>query len=233
MAGLGLAVLLGSASVARAQEPVPAPAPPPIVSGPPRGPRVEIAGLGGIFGGADLGQTPATVLTNQVPTSGQTSLFTTRTDITPAAMVEGRLGMRLAQRLWVEAGASYAQPDFTVDISGDVEGASNVTASSRLTQIVADAGLQYRWSGRRASPFVMGGGGYVRQLDESRTTVESGSMYYGGGGVIVRLAPASRGVMGRLALRADVRAVWLRGGITLEDERGPALVAAAGISIGL
>jgi hypothetical protein len=232
LAVLGLVWAIAGASVARAQE-VDAPAPPPVVSDAPRVPRVEITAFGGIFGGAALGETAATVLTNQVPMSGQTPLFTTRTDITSAVMVEGRFGMRVTGPVWVEAGVSHAQPDFAVAISGDVEGASGVTASSRLTQIVADAGLQYRWSGRRVAPFVMGGGGYLRQLDESRTTVENGSMLYGGGGVVVRLAPASRGLLGRLALRADVRAVWMRGGITLEDERGPALVAAGGMSIGL
>ena len=147
------------------------------------------------FGGAELGQTPATVLTNQVPTSGQTSLFTTRTEITPAP--------------WSRDGSAYGWRDgcgwrqarpmrsptsrWTSRVTW--RGRPDVTASSRLTQIVADAGLQYRWSGRRVSPFVMGGGGYLRQLDESRTTVESGAMYYGGGGVVVRLAPASRGCL--------------------------------------
>lgn len=194
-------------------------------------PRVEVTGLVGVFGGASLGETDAVLLTNGVPAGGHSTLFTTRTDVTTAAMVEGRVGVRAFGNVWVEGGASYARPDLAVEIAGDVEGAPDVTATSRLTQIVADVGLQYRWRGRRLQPFAAAGGGYLRQLDEPRTTAETGSVLYAGGGAVVRLAPDGRGVMRRLALRGDVRLVWLRGGIDLDEGRTPALVAAGGLSI--
>ncbi len=195
--------------------------------------RFEVAMLGGVFGGADLGRASADLLTNQVASGAPTSLFTTRSEMTTAPAVEGRVGAGLTRALWVEAGLSYARPDFSVEISGDVEGAPDVTATSRLTQLVADVGVQYRWRGRRISPFVMAGGGYLRQLDEPRTTAETGAMYYGGGGILLHVAPASRGFLRRLAVRADVRAAWLRGGVRLVDERGPSIVASGGLSIGL
>lgn len=231
-AGLATIALLCSAPVAAQDQltPVEAIAVAPVA---PRESRWQLSVLGGIFSGGTLGSADANLLTNQAPRGGQTLLFTTRTEIASAPLVEGRVGLRLTRAFWIEGGISYAQPDFMVAISRDSEGAPNVSASSRLTQVVADGGLQYRWAGRRVTPFVMAGGGYLRQLDDARSTAATGSVYYGGGGVLVRLAPANRGWLGRLALRGDVRAAWLRSGITLQDDRGPAVVAAAGLTIGL
>ena len=63
-----LACLLPAA--ARAQEDV---QPPADVA--PRAARFELAVLGGVFGGGAIGETPATVLTNGVPNSGEAALF--------------------------------------------------------------------------------------------------------------------------------------------------------------
>jgi hypothetical protein len=202
------------------------------VSGVPQAARVEFSVLGGIVGGGDLGSTNASMLANEVPTGTQTSLFTTRTEIGQAAVFEGRVGVRLGHGLWVEGGLGYAQPTLAVDISADVEGAPNVTATSQLTQVIGDVGLHYRWQTSRVSPFVLGGGGYLRQLDEPRTTAETGWVAYGGGGVLVRLT-RQPGFWSHVALRGDVRVLWLRDGIILVDQRGPTYQATAGVTIGL
>ena len=195
--------------------------------------RFELAVLGGVFGGADLGGVPANMSTNGVPSSGQAALFTTKTSISDAPVVDGRVGVRIAGGWWAEGGFSYARPDFAVRLSADTEGAPDVTATSRLTQVVADGALQHRWTGRRVSPFVMAGGGILRQLDQPRTTAETGSVVYAGGGVRVRLSRAPRGWTSRLALRGDARLVWLRGGIRLAEERGPTFVVVGGLTYGL
>jgi hypothetical protein len=194
--------------------------------------RVEISVLGGIFGGGDLGDGRATMLTNDVPTSEDTSLFTTSARIDAAPIVEGRLGVRLWRKFWIEGGVGYAQPTFAVDISADVEGAPDVTASSTLTQVTADVGVQHRWSGVRFRPFVMGGAGYLRQLDGPRTTAETGWLAYGGGGMLVRVAPHSVGFWRHVALRGDVRVAWLRDGVVLNEQRGAAITAVAGVVVG-
>jgi hypothetical protein len=197
-----------------------------------RADRVALSVLGGIVGGGDLGSTTAGMLTNGVPTGAQTSLFTTRTEISQAPVFEGRVGVRLGRGFWVEGGIGYAQPTFAVEISADVEGAPNVTATSRLTQVIGDVGLQYRWQTSRVSPFVLGGGGYLRQLDEPRTTADTGWVAYGGGGVLVRLT-RQPGFWSHVALRGDVRVLWLRDGIILDEQRGPTYQATAGVTIGL
>lgn len=206
-----------------------APSPPAAVG---RASRVELSALGGMFGGTDLGRVPANMLGNQVPTSGQVTLFTTWTTVHAAPAVEGRLGVRVWRQLWVEGGGSYARPDFAVAISGDTEGATDVTAVSRLTQVTADVSVQYRWQGRLA-PYAFVGGGVLRQLDQPRTTAENGSMYYGGAGLRWRIAPASRGFMRRLAIRGEGRIVMADGGITLAEGRDATFSAFAGLAVGL
>lgn len=185
--------------------------------------------LGGLMSGADLGDGRALVLSNQVPAGVQTALFVTGARLTRAPLVEGRLGVRLSSAWSVEVGVGVAQPQFEVAISGDVEGVPGVTATSRLTQVTADAAVMYRRQGRRVTPFVLAGAGYLRQLDDPRTTVETGAIYFGGGGAIVAVAPGAQGFARRLHLRADVRAAVVRAGITLEDERPASIVAVGGL----
>jgi hypothetical protein len=196
--------------------------------------RIELTLSGGMVGGGDLGDGEAVMLTNQVPTSGTTSLFTTSTRIDAAPLVEGRVGVRLSGRLWVEGGAGYSRPDFAVDIASDVEGAPDVTAVSMLTQVTVDGSVQYRWTrpGRRIVPFVMAGAGYLRQLDDTRATAENGWLLQGGGGAFVRLSRGT-GFLRRLAIRGDVRAVWLRDAIVLDQQRGVTYTATAGLTLQL
>ena len=197
--------------------------------------RIELSVMGGLFGGGDLGDDQARMLTNQAPTGGTTALFTTSARIDAAPLVEGRVGVRLGRNVWVEGGASYARPDFAVDIAADIEGAPDVTALSTLTQVTVDGSLQYRWTrpGRRWAPFVMAGAGYLRQLDDTRATAETGWLAQGGGGALARLSPKGDGFWRRLAIRGDVRAVWLRDAIVLNAQRGVTFTASAGLTLEL
>ncbi|HTV00393.1 MAG TPA: hypothetical protein VMF13_07660 [Luteitalea sp.] len=196
-------------------------------------PRIEVIVLGGLVGGGDLGDRKADALGNQAPTSPPATWFSTSARIDAAPAIEGRVGVRAFGGFWVEGGVNYSRPEFVVDISQDVEGAPDTTATSQLTEVLVDGSLQYRFKGRRLSPFVLAGAGYLRQLDDTRATAETGWLAQAGGGVVVRLAPGSRGFARRIALRADVRVVWLRDGVVLEKQRGPGVSALAGVSIGL
>ena len=191
--------------------------------------RVEVSVLGGVITGADLGVGRAQLIGNQAPTGRPTALFTTSARITGAPLVEGRVGVRVTRHWSVEGAVSAARPDFEVRIAGDVEGMADVTATSPLTQVSGEGAVMYRWQGRRVSPFLLAGAGWVRQLDQPRTTVETGQVYAGGGGAVVALAPQSRGFASRLHLRGDVRLAVLRGGITLEDDRPASVVALVGL----
>ena len=193
--------------------------------------RIELTVLGGVFGGGTLGDRDAQALGNQAPTSEPTTLFSTSARLDAAPAIEGRIGVRAVGRLWLEGGVHYARPDFVVDLSADVEGAPDVTATSMLTQVLVDGAVVYRWQERRVTPFLLAGAGYLRQLDDMRATAETGWLAQAGGGVRVRLG--SRGFARRPALRGDVRLVWLRDGVVLDEQRGVTASALAGLSVGL
>lgn len=225
--GLVLAALPG---MALAQ---PLPQPPPVVATPPaapRPPRVDVAVLGVIVSGTDLDVPDATGLGNRVPTAGTATFFGTDARLTTGTGVEVRGSVRLAGAWFAEGGVSYTRPSLDVRLDDDVEGATPLTASVRLLQVVADGAIVRRFGRGRLMPFAAVGAGYLRQLDEPRTSVGTGQVWYGGGGVLVgwRRGPAD---VQRVRLRADVRVMGTRGGLALVETRGPALVATAGVSV--
>ena len=105
-----------------------------------------------------------------------------------AVGVEGRVGVRVARSLVAEAEASYLKPQLRIAISADAEGAAPVTATETVEQftIGGSAALVPAWRpigrhvSRRSS---MAGAGYLRQLHEQGTLVETGRFYQVGGGV--------------------------------------------------
>jgi len=222
--GLGLAALPG---LAVAQPP---PQPTPVVVRPPTPPRVEVAVLGVFVSGTDLDVPDATGLGNRVPTASTATFFRTDARLRAGSGVEVRGSVRLTGAWFAEGGVAYTRPSLDVRLDDDVEGATPVTASVRLLQVVADGALVRRVGRGRLMPFAAVGGGYLRQLDAPRTSVATGQVWYGGGGVLVgwRRGPADRQ---RVRLRADVRVMGTRGGLALVDTRGPALVATAGVSV--
>jgi hypothetical protein len=236
---LAIAMLIvGSPTASVAQESPSAPCAPPAecsgvvsVTTFEKPPRLELTVMGGVIGGGALGDRDAQALGNQAPTSGPATWFTTSGRIDGAPWIEGRIGVRAVGRLWIEGGLNYSRPDFKVDLASDVEGAPDVTATSMLTQVLVDGAIAYRWSGQRVTPFVLAGAGYLRQLDDTRATAETGWLAHAGGGVRVRLGRG--GFAGRLALRGEVRAVWLRDGVILDEQRGVTFTALAGLTLSL
>src|SRR5690606_30049970 len=135
----------------------------------------------------------ATGVGNEVPRGGAATYFDSDARLAAGAGVEARVSVRLWPRWFAEAGVSYARPRLDVRLDNDIEEAAAVTASTQLTQVVADGALVRRLAGPRSRfvPFVTGGGGYLRQLDEPRTTVGTGQVYFGGAGVFVGLGRGS------------------------------------------
>ena len=73
----------------------------------------------------------------------------------------------------------------------------------------------------------------VAPLHDTRATAETGWLVQGGGGAFVRLSPNGQGFLRRVAIRGDVRAVWLRDGIVLNEQRGVAFTTSAGLTLEL
>ena len=123
--------------------------------------------------------------------------------------VNARIGKRVWRAFELEASGSYSRPELRSTTSGDVESTPDLTATDRLRQITVEGAVLFsspRWRIGRATPFLSGGGGYLRQLHEGDTFGQDGQIYAFGGGVRVPLLSRNRRPRS-IGLRADARAV--------------------------
>lgn len=187
---------------------------------PPRRPRLE-ASIGGLWiGGAALGSEPAELRANRVP-PGPFTLFTTDTDSIGAAGIDARVAWWLTPTIAVEGGLVRVEPELRTRIAGDAEAAEGLTVAERLDQYFIDARVvwlieRFRFRGRTV-PFVSGGAGYLRQLHEGRTLIETGQVYNAGGGLRHVLRQRDAGLLRLLGVRLDGRVYVLVDGVQFED----------------
>jgi hypothetical protein len=188
------------------------------------GRRYRLSAAGGIVwsGSYPVGDRAAEIRRNA---SGSTpppfTLFRSDSTFEPAVGVEGRIGFAVTPTFTVEGAMSWSEPRISVVITEDAEGANTSFDGETASSYVFEGSALWRVPVFRSeSPirlFVMGGAGYLRQLHEERTLVETGQIYHLGGGVQYLL----RGNDGRsrpLGVRGDVRAYIRRGGIEFEDQ---------------
>jgi hypothetical protein len=183
--------------------------------------RIE-ATIGGLWlGGAGMGSAQADLRSNNATAPAPFRLFSTESTMAGAGGFDGRVAYWITRTLAVEAGFVRVQPDLRTEISGDAETGSSFTVAERLDQYFIDANvvwlverLRFR---QRTVPFVSGGAGYLRQLHEGRTLVETGRVYEIGGGVRHELA-GRLSFIRSLGLRLHGRAYFLEDGFQLEDE---------------
>jgi hypothetical protein len=111
-------------------------------------------------------------------------------------------------------------------ITNDFEQAPNTEATEKFTEYAIEAGLllhltKLTFAGGRARPFVTGGAGYLRQVHEGQTLIDTGQTAYAGGGLTVTLHQARRrAFLDALGLRADVRINLRSGGFEGGDDGG-------------
>ena len=180
-------------------------------------PRFEV-GMGALWvGGQPLGTKAATETTGP---GGSAPLFSTSSDLAGAAGIDGRVGVRLTRALVAEAEASYLTPQLRVAISGDFEGAAAVTATETVQQFTIGGGvLWYLPNGgraRRFAPFAVAGGGYLRQLHDQGTLVDTGRYYQVGGGATYLLASGRHFHTNGIGARVDVRAFFRSKGVAFD-----------------
>lgn len=210
VARLTLATLLASCALPAAAQPVDRPAH-----------RFETS-IGALWlGGAAEGSDKAELRANQMPAAPFT-LFSADTRIGSAPGFDGRIGFWITRTLAVEGGFVYAQPQVRIRVTGDSEGADPLTLEDDLDQYFIEVTAVFLLDalrlGSRTIPFVSGGGGYLRQLHEGRTLVETGQLYHVGGGVRHWLWTRNAGFIRALGLRADARAYVLVNGFALDDD---------------
>jgi hypothetical protein len=171
----------------------------------------EISG-GGLWAG---GYSFETALANETrnPSTGTEplTLFQGEPRLDRGAGAEAHLGVYLSRRVSIEGGVQFSRQSLTVRTSGDFESAPDTTATSPTTQYVVDASLLYHFGAGRLVPFASVGGGYLRQVLEDNSIVETGSQIHGGGGVKYWFGGGHR-----FGFRAEARASSRSGGVTLD-----------------
>lgn len=190
------------------------------------GGRFEISAGAGVIGGTDLGTASATLSGSGVPQGTPVTLFDTDTTIEGGPRYEARVAWRITQALQVEGGLAVNRTHLTTRITNDFEQAPNSEASETFTEYAIEAGLllhltKLRFAGGRAQPFVTGGAGYLRQVHEGQTLIDTGQSAYAGGGLTLTLRQATRrAFIDALGVRADVRVNVRSGGFERGDDGG-------------
>ena len=172
-------------------------------------------------GGYGIGESSAQLRTNAPGTTPPPfTLFDVDSRIGAALGGEVRVGVAVAPRFTVEGGVVFARPRLSFNISGDPEAGTQELEGESLQHFLFDAAVLWqlpiarhpRWRS-----FAVAGGGYLRQLHQDRTLVESGQVYYFGGGARywLRGRPESARSIG---VRGDVRLNLRMQGIDFDND---------------
>jgi hypothetical protein len=192
--------------------------------------RFELA-LGPLWMGAtSYGSRDATLTT---ATGGSFRLFSTSSELGASPGFELRFGTRVTRLVQAEIVGSYATPDLRTTITNDVEAGGSTFAVEPIQEFVIEGAAIVNLARRRPNPrlvpFVSAGVGYVRQLHDDRTLVQTGQTYHVGGGAKFPLVSRGEGRrLKQIGVRAEARASVRTGGITLDDRAHtvPAISAA-------
>jgi hypothetical protein len=186
--------------------------------------RLEAA-VGGLWiGGGTIGGADADLRANRMP-PGDFRLFATETDAAASAGFDARVGYWLTRTIAVEGGVVFARPALRTRITSDAEGAAPLDVEEQLDQYFFDASVvvlldALRFGGRTV-PFVSGGAGYLRQLHEGRTFIESGQVYHAGAGLRHWLRTSPAGFLRGLGVRIDGRLYVLANGAGFDESPRP------------
>ncbi len=188
----------------------------------PRARSFELSAGGVAIGPVDFGSATAGLVANQ-SSAPESTLFRTDTTLGAGVGLDGRLAFNITRSLAVEGGFVWTRASLDSRISADIEGVPGVTVSQELDTYFIEASAVWHlnglgFAGGRAVPFVAGGAGYLRQLDEDQVlTTENGRVYHAGGGVKYFLVRRPRGFIRGLGLRGDARLYITDGGVELVE----------------
>lgn len=161
-------------------------------------------------------------------------LFDTSTGIEAFPAVEARLGVHVSRVFEIEGGFRFARPQLETRITGDFEDAPDVTASESFAQYAIELNGVVHLTALRFGngvPFIFGGVGYLRELHNGRTSVETGEQAQGGAGIKVLFMRSPRGLVRSVGIRADARVYARRRGVEIDDDEPVRLHGGAGAAL--
>ncbi|HEX5474375.1 MAG TPA: outer membrane beta-barrel protein [Vicinamibacterales bacterium] len=172
-----------------------------------------------------LGAASADLTRNPSTGPGPFTLFETRSELGGAVGAHATLGIWITPRWSIEGDVQFSRPTLRTHVSGDAEGAPDVTATVPLSQYLIGGSAVFQWSpGRRTVPYLAAGASYVRQLEHDDQLLQTGRELHVGGGVRVWFSSAHR-----IGLRAAARVSFPHGGISFQSGHHP--VASGGLSV--
>lgn len=176
---------------------------------------------GGFTTGYPIGDMTANLRRNAPGTPSTFPLLHAASEIERAWSADLRVGIGLTRSLELELAGSYATPQLGVTISQDEELGEGAFASERIEQYTVDVSGVYLIPGSafasRVRPYVIGGGGYLRQLHEGHLKVETGITVHVGGGLRYWFQ-GGRPNQRSLGARTEVQYVYRTGGIDFEEQ---------------
>ena len=162
------------------------------------------------------------------------TLFTTESTLGGAPVGELAFTLPLTARWALVVRGGVSVPTLTTAISADAEAAPNVEATEQVSDYSVDVSITYqlpRWGGRHARPFLVAGGGYLRQLHEDNALVETGRTWHGGAGLRWWLRGGDRRARA-VGLVGEARWVWRTGGIAFTEGVRSHPAASVGVFVG-
>ena len=123
------------------------------------------------------------------------SLFNSKSDPQSVVGLEGRVAVRVSRRIQLEVSGSYGRSRLRTRITDDFEDIADIEISEKTIHAIAQGAIIAHFDRRVANglPFVTFGGGYLRELHEGQTVVETGRRFFGGAGLrSARLRAGSR-----------------------------------------
>ena len=201
-----LSLLLALPAAAAAQQPY-------VTSGAHAG-KMEVSAAAAWTGGYDDGVAAAQLTRNPTTGSSPLTLFNANGRMQSGAGFEGRLGYYLSSRVSVEGTFQYTRPTLRVSLSNDFENAAPTDADVNVSTYIFGGSVLYHFGSGPFVPFVLGGAGYLRQLEEAASDATSGAEIHGGGGIKYWFGAAQR-----VGLRVDAQISSRSKSVGFEDKR--------------
>jgi opacity protein-like surface antigen len=174
---------------------------------------VEI-GAGGVWiGGYDAGGTQATL--TRPGSETPLTLFAVESRMRSAPGAEAHLGIFLSRRVSLEGAFQYSRPILRAQVKSDFESAPDTDVEGVVVTYLARGSLLYHFGTGRFVPFVSGGGGYLRQIDDENADLVTGTEIHAGGGIKYWFGSGGR----RLGLRMNAGMSSRRKTVAFEQKR--------------
>ena len=195
----------------------------------PRRGSIEVSGGGAFAPGFELGSLTAE-LTRSTPTD-KFDLFTIDREVSGFPGAFARLGYYLSESVSIEGGVRYARPIMSIRLSGDAESAPDETAEETLSHYVFDGSLVWHlrnltFASGNAVPYIAGGAGYLRELNQGNQLVETGREYHAVVGLNYWLGSGAH----RFGLRVEGGLSARKKGFDSEDKVRTLPIAFGGLS---